>query len=127
MITQESTSSDSILQWNINGLKANSNELKQLISQYTPFCITLNETRSNAPLPTIEQSFKTYSAHFIPDNTHVGNLILIRKDVNFIPISLNSTLNAIAIEVNRCGCKVKIFSIYLSPNIPINSQALSPP
>ena len=112
---------DSILQWNINGLKSNYNELKQLIHQYNPYCVTLNETRSTNQQRILERGFKNYTPYFDLNNPDKGNLILIRKDINFLPVPLSSPLNAIAIEINREGQAIKICSIYFSPNILIRS------
>ena len=95
--------SDCILQWNINGLNSNRNELKQLISHYIPFCITLNETRTINPQKIVETSYNNYTTYFDVNNPHYGNIILIRKDINFIPIAMATHLNAIAVEINRCG------------------------
>ena len=114
MIPQDEIFYDSILQWNINGLKAKTNELKQLISQHNPFIVALNETRSNTPKIIIENSFKNYSIYY-DSNLHQGNVILIRKDINYIPVSLNSCLNAIAIEIRINNHDVRVCSIYMSP------------
>ena len=117
--------SNSILQWNINGLIGNRNELKHLISHYNPFCVALNETRSNNTHTIIKRSFKNYSCHIDPKNLNSGNMILIRRDINFVPVTLRTTLNAIAIEINKNDKRIRICSIYLSPNIPIAPLELS--
>ena len=125
MNTKPSIPFDSILQWNINGLNSNKLELRQLLNQYNPFCVCLNETRLTNHQQIIERSFKNYSA-FIDQNRHnPGNIIIIRKDINFAPVALNTTLNAIAVEVERGGQKLRICSIYLSPNIAINLPVIS--
>ena len=119
MDPQSSIPFDSILQWNINGLKANRNDLKQLIHQYNPFCITLNETRLSNQREFTERSFKNYTTLSNPNRNDLGNLIMIRKDINYIPLTLRTSLNALGIEINKQGKTVKICSIYLSPSIPI--------
>ena len=129
----DEVSSNSILQWNVNGLNANRDELKQLISQFNPFCIALNESRTDDPKKIIDKSFKNYSLYYNKNEPHLGNLILVRKDISFVPVILNTSLNAIAIEFSK-GChKIRICSIYLSPNIVIHlpdlqslSEQLSP-
>ena len=120
MDSQFHSSLSSILQWNINGLKSNRNELKHLIHHYNPFCITLNETRIINQQIIAEKSYRNYTAFSDPNRNNLGNLILIRKDINFIPLTLDTVLNAIAIEIDKEDQKVRICSLYLSPNIPIN-------
>ena len=116
---------DVILQWNINGINKNQQELKKLLNEFNPMCIALNETRVNDPSSIINASFKNYSSYFIPTNNYKGNLILIRKDVPFTPLAINSPINALAIELNYNQLQFCICSIYLSPNISVTSHDLN--
>ena len=116
---------DSILQWNINGLKANRNELKNLLSQHNPSFVALNESKSSNPKLIVENSFKNYSLYQNDAHPDQGNLLLVRKDVNYTPFLLNTPVNAIAIQTNRGGRELRICSMYLSPNIPISLPDLT--
>ena len=115
---------DVVLQWNINGLSKNHNELTKLLNEFNPICISLNETRSDDPSNFFKTGFKNYTPYFISTNNYKGNLLMIRKDVSFSILPITSSLNAIAIECHRNQSKFRICSIYLSPNIKINSQDL---
>ena len=125
MATNSRPVSETILQWNINGLNNHRNDLRHLVSTYNPFLITLNESRTNDPSKIVTESFKNYTAYFDNSDSCKGNLIMIRKDVNFYPIALSNTINAIAVEIKRGGRRIKICSLYLSPNIALDMNALS--
>ena len=99
------------LQWNIKGLLSNSQELKLLIAEYNPICVSLNETKLNDPTKVAKVSFKNYSPYFIGDHSKDGNLILIRKDIPFTPININTPLNAIAIQIALHGDTMHLCSI----------------
>ena len=104
---------DTILQWNIRGWNANKQDLQTLINQYNPFCITLNETMLEDPS---KKCLPNYSLYFETSQNTGGNLILIRKNQNFVSVSLDTNLNAIAVSMCRESVQFTICSSYLKPN-----------
>ena len=85
-----------------------------------PLCICLNESFLDTPNSF---SFKGYSAYHTGSPDQAGNLVLVRKDTPFMPYSLNTDLNALAIRI-KMEELITICSIYLNPNEPIDSVKL---
>ena len=116
---------DTIIQWNIRGLKANSLELKLLLNNYNPICVTINETMLNDPSLVTNKSFKNYSTHFdSTDNSKKGNLIMVKKTVSYKILKLNTNLNALAVKINRSSDSINICSIYLNHG-PLDAEELN--
>lgn len=110
-----------ILQWNCNGLRCQFEELQLLINQHKPKIIALQETRTN---PSINPNIKGYEIIFSHRPSGQGGVaIAIKTGIKFNKVQINSTLEAIAVEVN-IPRKMTVCSIYLSPNQQINRTDL---
>lgn len=106
------------LQWNISGLRANINELKQLIHEYEPLVIALQETKANS---------RSVPSHFVGSNytliLQTGNCqywqqgvgLAIREGVPFERIQLDCNLQAIAVRIHL-PATVTVVSIYVPPS-----------
>ena len=104
----------SIIQWNIHGIRANQEQIRILFRVADASVICLQETKlGEGPLnPGINYVF--YRSPFIGIRAQEGTGFVVRKSVNHRIISLNSILQAGAIQISfdkgvtRC-------SLYLEP------------
>ena len=83
-----------ILQWNIRGLQANSEELNILLSNFNPVLVSLQETFLK---PSKTTTFKNYSLYNLPSEEsngtiHGGIAILVNSAVPHSQIQLNTNL-----------------------------------
>lgn len=105
-----------ILQWNIKGLLNNYSELQMLIKQLNPFFIAIQETHCNNYFtPILPRNYLGYF-HNASSNTHSkqGVAILVKDSIPHKRITINSQLQAVAIEINMC-LTFTIVSIYIPP------------
>ena len=106
-----------ILQWNVRGLKARSEDLKVLLSETNPECLCLQELKlpDVVSAPKFDRNYNTYFR--LPlDNTHSkgGVMIAVKKNIQHTQLPLNTTLQAVAVTIH--GQKIKsLCSIYLPP------------
>ena len=75
----------------------------------------------NTPCPREYVSYRTAYDH--DRGSHGGCIVYVRRDIAHIPIKINSTLEAVAVQVD-IGRKYAICSIYLSPNVPVSREEL---
>ena len=106
----------SIIQWNCQGLRAKWEELKMLIFEISPVCLALQETMlGNFSCP----SPREYTVHHTPYNANIGShggaALYVRADTPHNYLSLQSTLQAVAVQVHL-EKKYTICSLYLPPN-----------
>ena len=104
-----------MLQWNCQGLRAKYEELKILIHDLSPVIICLQEIMldNNTPCP---REFAAYRTPFNPQvGSHGGSLLYIRRDIPQIPLTIRTTLQAVAVQVDLTR-KYSICSLYLPPN-----------
>ena len=106
-------------------MRAKYEELKVLIYDYSPVCIALQETMigiNKAPCPREYNLFHTeYNAE---RGSHGGSALLIRNDISHIPISLQTSLQAVAVQVNL-NRRYTICSLYLPPSESVSERELS--
>jgi len=112
-----------ILQWNIRGLQANSEELNILLSNFNPVLVSLQETFLK---PSKTTTFKNYSLYNFPSEEsngtiHGGIAILVNSAVPHSQIQLNTNLQAIAVRATFHKT-ISVCSIYLSPSSKFNSS-----
>ena len=119
----------SIVQWNCRGYRGNFEDLKALImNQRRPECICLQETFHGdvAPYPPRGYTLKAaqpviqYQPHTRPSR---GVITLIRQDIPYYHIPLNTQLEAIALRINLDG-EVTICNIYITPNETLTTNQL---
>ena len=112
------------MQWNCQGLRAKYEELKMLINEFSPICISLQESMMGnvvAPCPT------EYISYDMPYHQNRGNhggvLLYIRRDVPQNGFILQSPLQAIAAQI-YLQRKYTVCSLYLPPNEPFSEDDL---
>ena len=106
-----------IIQWNCRGLRSNYNDLAILLQEHSSSAVCLQETNLK---PNINISFKNYSIIncFGPANNERacwGFSILVKDGTPHQQIMLNTTLQAVAVNIN-CHRPMTICSVYLPPN-----------
>ena len=103
-----------IIQWNCRGLRSNYNDLAILLQEHSPTAVCLQETNLK---PNTNISFKNYSIIncFGPANNERacwGVSILVKDGTPHQQITLNTTLQAVAVNIN-CHRPMTICSVYL--------------
>ena len=106
-----------IIQWNCRGLRSNYNDLAILLQEHSPSAVCLQETNLK---PNTNISFKNYSIIncFGPANNERacwGVSILVKDGTPHQQITLNTTLQAVAVNIN-CHRPMTICSVYLPPS-----------
>ena len=91
-----------IIQWNCRGLRSNYNDLAILLQEHNPSAVCLQETNLK---PNTNISFKSYSIIncFGPANNERacwGVSILVKDGTPHQQITLNTTLQAVAVNIN---------------------------
>ena len=106
-------------------MKAKFEELKILIYDHSPVCISLQETMigiNKAPCP---RDYSLYCSEYNEERgNHGGCALLIRNDVSHIPLDLETPIQAVAVQINLNRCYT-ICSIYLPPSENISERELS--
>ena len=111
------------MQWNCQGLRAKYEELKLLIQDFSPIVIALQETKldSHTPCPRNYSCFRTeYDPVF---GCHGGSLLYVRQDIPHISLPINTSLQAVAVQVSLKR-QYSICSLYLPPNNPVTVEDL---
>ena len=107
---------DTIIQWNCRGLSSNWEELRFLISQYSPACICLQETMVGDGTPSGPPGYHSFYSDPLPgQGRHGGAAILLRQDVPYNKIDINTDLQAVAVQI-FLRRQYTICSIYLPPS-----------
>ena len=106
-----------IIQWICRGLRSNYNDLAILLQEHNPSAVCLQETNLK---PNTNIRFKNYSIIncFGPANNGRacwGVSILVKDGTLHQQITLNTTLQAVAVNIN-CHRPMTICSVYLPPN-----------
>ena len=112
---------ESILQWNIRGIRSNLEELNLLLANQIAV-IALQETL----LTSDSFSLTNYNSIHCPVSKTVpsrGVSLFIRKDLLFQTISVNSPLEVVAARI-AFNKSITVASIYLSPSVNINKNSL---
>ena len=112
------------LQWNLQSYRTKFYQLKQLLNEFSPACVCLQETLHGT---TTLRPPSTYSieqsAPVLDDNHERGTAILIHKTVRHDLIQLNTNLQAVAVRLHL-EKTVTVCSLYL-PHIPVTKQNLA--
>ena len=112
------------LQWNVNGLRSRRIDLENLIKDYSPASMLLQEVRlpfevqecqeKGEPIPSYA-CFKGYKGYFkLKKNGQNGVALYIRNNVFHTPINLNTPLQTLAAKITFRE-KVFIVSSHYSP------------
>ena len=107
-----------IIQWNCRGLRANFEELELLIKNYEPVAIGLQELQvSDSYILDNNLHILLSKLPHIPTGhrPHGGAGILIRKDLPYSVIPLNTALQAVAFRISTFQ-PLTLCSLYLPPS-----------
>ena len=112
-----------IAQWNINGFKSKMSHLQCLITKHQPDIIALQETK----LPK-EAKFHNKKYSIIRkdrDGDGGGVALLINNNNRYVPITLNTPLEAVAVTTYYLNNKITVCSLYLPPREVVTSDQLT--
>ena len=109
----------SVLQWNIRGFRAHRQDLRHLISSYSPQVLCLQETFLTCPPVPIPHYRFFSSPSFISSSA-----ILLHQSVASTPLPVSTTIPCTVLRVFLHRW-VSLVSLYLSPSQPIDFEALS--
>lgn len=114
----------SILQWNMCGYRRKYTELRQLISDFMPGCICLQETMLGAYTPRPPSGYSILTS--APNNEAIpgqGLATLIHSSLPYAEMDINTNLQALAIRVGFPQ-QITICNIYLNPINQVTYQDL---
>ena len=99
-----------ILQWNMRGMGAQGEQLKDLVKEFNPIAVFLQETKCK-----FQYLVKLNGYIPIPiNNEPYGIAIYIRSDIPFSSVSLNTPLRAAAVKLTINKRAFSICSIHLT-------------
>ena len=107
----------SILQWNIRGLRSNSEELKILFNEENPSVSCLQETMLPTTFYNIGLNYRFYGTTPIINNigrAKGGSAIIVKTDIYHELLALQTPLQAVAVKV-VFKKQLTICSLYLEP------------
>ena len=111
-----------IVQWNIKGLRARSQELRAIIKEENISVACLQETLLGDASWKPNKHFKLEkSPHLGGDNRGVA--LLLHSSLQYTRTRLLTTLEAVAVTIHS-GRKITIASLYLSPNNYISKDEI---
>jgi exonuclease III len=116
----------SIIQWNCRGVKPNYEEIKSLLCDHCPIAVCLQETFLK---DTDNISFKGYDFYSITsvsqrDGRAIGgSAILVKKGIPHECITLNSNLQAVAVNISLHKM-INFCSIYIPSSHTVTTQEL---
>ena len=114
----------SILQWNIRGLRANSEELKIIFNEYDPSIICLQETMINRLSYNLGLNYSFYGSLPVLGNRATGgSAIVVKSNITHEFLPLRTAIQAVAIKVTLKK-QYTICSVYLEPGSQITIQDL---
>ena len=112
----------SIMQWNCQGLRAKYESLKILIQENFPVCISLQEIMQGQNRICPKEYVFYRNEHQADEGRYGGSALLLRRDISHTNISLQTNLQAVAVQI-YAKKKYSICSIYLPPD-NINDRTL---
>ena len=110
----------------MNGYFNNYFQLQLLINDHSPSIICIQETHLkyniNPNIPS--QYFSIFHNNSNHTTSKQGIGILVRKNINYNIININSNFLVIAIEINM-GIKFALLNIYIPPNQPFSASDIN--
>ena len=115
----------SFLQWNIRGLRANREDLSILLADTNPTAVCLQETFLTADKTMKFNNYTTYCMPAVEANgtPHGGVALLIKNGTPHSQISLNTSLQAIALRITLHRA-ITVCSIYLPPTAKYDNAVI---
>ena len=122
---QNNSTTLSILHYNIQYFYSNKCDLLDMIMQYNPTIISLNELGTSVPIKFLKQTLFSYNIFMSNGtNTHGGAVLAIDKKLNSIPI-ITEHLNIIAVQVIIKNQTYTVASIYSPPEEPLPIKVMT--
>ena len=112
-----------VIQWNCRGFRSNYEELVLLNKLFCPAVFALQETFLKTTSAVTFQNFSVTHKSSDDERPSGGVALLIKKDIPFNIVDLNTPLEAVAAQIS-VGKTITICSLYLSPSQTISRQAL---
>ena len=95
-----------------------------MLSRFSPACVCLQETMLGDQSHSSPPGYRGFFSSPIPgQGHHGGTAIFVRTDIPFIPVPLQSPLQAVAVKV-YLGKFYSLCSLYLPPGAPVARQDL---
>ena len=116
----KSNLNQSVIQWNIRGLRANYEELVLLLNEQNPSVLALQET-----LIPKGKDFSLSGFTVISDNIDRGVALCIKNSILSTPLKLNTPLEAVAAKLSLGNKTMSVCCLYLTPSRPVNKQHLT--
>ena len=114
----------SLLSWNVRGLRCNLCDVKTLINTHQPVCFALQETLLKYDSNFNVNRYTSVRKDLISENRpHGGVAILISQNYPFHTLTLNTELQAVAVQVQTRKL-VTVCSLYIPPNQSIDQKIL---
>ena len=115
---------NSILQWNLNGLRSRLSHLQTLIYKENPKILVLQELKVNENNNIYIKDFdKVYKK--CRNNRGGGVCIAVHKSLPATPIDLNTELEAVACKVYFKNFSINICNVYFNNEANINNITLT--
>ncbi|GBO10732.1 hypothetical protein AVEN_8783-1 [Araneus ventricosus] len=114
----------SFVSWNCRGIKNKNTNLKDIINDYQPVCIALQETHLKDEDQINIKYYTVLTKNDINGRASGGVALLVAHDSPCIPLNLNTQLQAVAARI-QVQSFLTICNLYLPPNQPIDQTHLN--
>ena len=112
-----------IVQWNVQGLRANFEELRLLCNQYNPQVVAVQECQLRKGKIISLTGFFGITKSSPGDNATGGVALYVNKSVLFSEIKLYTALQAVAVRVSAKKT-LTVCIVYLPPSLDVNFSDL---
>ena len=114
------------LQWNCRGYRRNYGDVRYLLNRSEPLFFVLQETMLGDYIPPPPNNYSIICHSISPDpRPGTGLSTLIRKDVSFRRLALNTPLQALATIVNVNNRQLTVCNLYMSPGEDVTIASLT--
>lgn len=116
-----------MLHWNPNSLWEKTFELSLLIKEFEPDIVSINESKLNELKSFYLTKLNNYNYIFKVRNNEKcagGVILIIKKDIKFEDINIDSNLETIAIKITKNMINCIIMSDYCPPDQPLNEELI---
>lgn len=117
-----------IVTWNTRGVRSHRAELQLLLRSYSPLAICLQETKLRPQDPFALHPYTPVRCDLLPEEgspAHGGVMILTRDNVFSRPLSLTTTLQAVAVHLTLPGFSFCLCTIYVPPSCSLAAADLN--
>jgi len=113
-----------LIQWNCRGFRSNYEDILLLTKEHQPLCICLQETMLGATIVRAPKGYTITCNNSLGPVPGEGLAIMIRNDVPFYTVDINSPIQAMAIRI-RMDRNITLCNLYIHPNEPISGADLT--